>query len=311
MGRNSMLGRYRQALLGGHLLWWSLLLNVGGALLAGCGGGGGGASSGNLTVIGTVLTVETDAPPNPPATVSIAGHSTTTSTNGAFTLTGIPASATTATVSAQGEQTLTLHLQLPSQSTQPVNLGTIFLSASGYNASVTGQIVTTVNGQNQPVGGATVTIGGSSTLSGSDGSFTISNLPVGLGNDPNIPIGSVSATGYVTKQIFVQAPLIAGVNPLGPISLGAPISSSVPGLPYTIIGKVLKNGQGQPNYPVILQQGSTVVGNTHTDSTGTFSFWVVPGSYTIVVFLPDGSSVTQPVTLQSTNQPVTQNVNLP
>lgn len=293
--------------------YWVALLAVFALALAGCGGGGGGGGgvSGNLTVIGTVLLVETGLPPNPPATVSIAGHSTTTNSKGSFVLNGIPSSATTATVSAQGEQTLTLNLKLPSQSTQPVNLGTIFLSASGYNASVTGQIVTTVNGQNQPVGGATVTIGGSSTLSATDGTFTISNLPVGLGSDPNTPVGTVTAMGYVPKQIFLSAPLIAGVNPLGPISLGAPISSSVPGLPYTIIGQVLKNGQGQPNYAVVLQAGNTVIGSTHTDSTGTFSFWVVPGSYTIVVFLPNGTSVTQSVTLQYTNQPVTQNVNLP
>lgn len=296
----------------------SLILRAGliilySALLSGCGGGGGGggAVNGNLTLIGSVLLVDTNLAPNPAATITIAGHTATTSASGGFVLTNIPASATTGTVSAAAEQTLTLTLALPATSTQAINLGTIYLSSVGYTASASGQVATTVSGQNQAVGGATVTIAGSSALTATDGTFNISNLPVGLGSDPNTPIGSVTASNFVTKQIFVQAPLITGSNPLGTILLGAPISGTLPGLPYTIIGQVLKGGVGQSGYPVALSQGSAVLGTVTTDNTGTFSFWVVPGTYLLTVGLPSGSFVTQSVTLASANQPVTQNVIVP
>jgi hypothetical protein len=243
-----------------------------------------------------VLLVETEQPPNPGATVTIGGQSVTTAVgDGSFTLTGVPANATTGTVSAAGELPLTLTLKLTAG--QVNDLGTIFLSSAGYNASASGQIV---NSQNQPVAGASVTIGGQTTTSAADGTFTINNLPVGLGGDPNTPIGLVHATGFVDKPIVTTIALGAGPNNLGPIPLGQPIGQ-IPGQPYDVFGFVKKNGQPVASAPVNL--GPTAQGplETHTDSTGAYFFWVPAGTYTVTDL---NTNKSQQVTVQSTGTPV-------
>src|SRR5579871_3884851 len=102
-------------------------------LLAGCGGGGGGggggSTKGTITLIGIIEDVET-LQPAASATFTVNGRSATTSATGAFSLTNVPATATTATVAQpnSSEQSLTLALSLPQKSTPTtVDLGTIFL----------------------------------------------------------------------------------------------------------------------------------------------------------------------------------------
>lgn len=277
------------------------------ALAAGCGGGGGGGSTGGsaVTVTGTVIRAETGTFPNPPATITISGRSTSTLTDGTFTLSGVPLSATTATVAAQGEQTrtLTLHLAGPAGATD--SLGNIYISNTGYNANANGRVVTTVNGQPQPVGGASVTIAGTTTLSATDGTFSITGLPVGLGTDPTTPIGVIHAAGFVDKQIFVQFPLAAGANDLGDQQLGAPVSGNAPGLPYTVTGVVDSGGQPASGINVTIETGGQVLGNpVQTDSTGHYYFWVVPGTYTVIA-LQNGQEFTTTVQLFQPDNPVT------
>ncbi len=272
-----------------------------GVLLAGCGsGGGGGSSSGSgVTVSGSVLLVETNQPPSPGAAVNIGGQTGTTSPTGSFTLTTVPSGTTSGTISATGEQTLTLALKLTAG--QINNLGTIYLSASGYTASVTGTVVSSGTlGQTSPVSGATVTIGGQSAVSAADGTFSIASLPVGLGADPTVPIGNVQAAGFVNKPVLTQFPLAAGSNPLGSIVLGAPIGSSTPGSPYTVYGFVKSGGSPVSTSVSITPTVGPLI--AHTDpTTGEYYFWVPPGTYTVTEL---SKNVTQTVTLANTSTPV-------
>ncbi len=271
------------------------------AILSGCGGGGGGGggnSSGGTTVTGSVLLVETNLAPVTAGTITMGGVTTTTNSTGGFALTNVPVNTTTGTVSVPGEQTLTLTLNLKANTIN--NLGTIYVSATGYTASANGRVVTVSGGVTTPVAGADVTIGGQSSVSATDGTFTIANLPVGLGSDPTVPIGNIQATGYVNKPILTQFPLAAGSNPLGDIPLGAPISSSTPSQPYTIFGFV-KSGGAAASTTVSL---SPTVGPliAHTDpATGEYFFWVPAGTYTVTE-LSTGKTVT--VTLGSNSVPV-------
>lgn len=287
------------------------------ALLAGCGGGGGGGGGSTVTASGVVLRADTNQPIDTPgATVNIGGKSGTTGTNGSFVLPGVPANASSITVTAANFATLTQPLKLNVGANGVAPIGTLFLSATGYNATVTGRVVTTVKGAITPVGGATVTIAAVTVQSATDGTFTIPNLPVGLGSDVTAPIGTIQATGYTDKPIYGGGFALApGVNALGDQSLGAPIGSTVPSAPYTITGLVLKGQSPQPGATVALSQqtanGPVILGTVTTDSTGAFFFWVVPGTYTLVVPAPTGPGTSQPVTLNSTSQPVTQNIQVP
>ncbi len=291
--------------IGGVLIALLLALLAG---LSGCGGGGGGGTStgpsGNVTVTGTVIVAETGNPPSPAATVAIDGHTATTAADGTFSVANVASSAKTATVTAAGETTLTLALVL-TNTTGTFNLGNVFISSGGYTASASGIIVTPVKGQYQAVGGADVTIAGSTVLSGTDGSFSITGLPVGLGADPTIQIGLVQAKGYVNKPITVQLPLITGANDLGQIVIQSPVGAT-PGVPYTITGKVQHGTAGVPGISVAIFSGDTQLGNpVSTDANGNYYFWVVPGSYSIIAVQSGGQQSKVQVTLSAPNVPVT------
>ncbi|HLJ55664.1 MAG TPA: hypothetical protein VKT77_11545 [Chthonomonadaceae bacterium] len=256
------------------------------AALAGCGGGGGGGGGHGgggtpVLVTGRVLRAETGAPPSSAATVTIGGVSVTTAADGTFSF-NPPSSGTSATIASTGTMTRTIAIKLSTTGTN--NLGDIFLSDTGYTANVNGRVVASVNGVLTPVGGATVTIGNVTGTTATDGTFTLMGLPVDLGNVSGV-VGKVTAAGFEDKLITdanLQFPLVAGANPIGDLLIAQP-SGSTPLPPFTISGVVKVGSTAQSGVSVqIVQQGSsTILGTTTTDSTGTYTFWVVPGAYTI------------------------------
>lgn len=289
----------RRAILALPMILLGLLLT-----LWGCGGGGGGGGgSSQVPVTGRVLQAETGLPPNPNATVTIGGSTATTTADGKFTL-NASSKSTSATIAASGAQTRTLPIALVANQTN--NLGDIFLSNTGYNATVTGRVVAQVSGQLQPVGNATVTIAGASTKTATDGTFTLSNLPVGLGNASGT-VGKVSAQGFEDKpitDITLGFPLAAGNNPIGDLLIAAP-SGTVPLPPYTITGVVQVKGTATKNLTVSLISNGNNLGSTTTDSNGAYFFWVVPGTYTVMASNTSGGTQTTNVTLTKLDTPVT------
>lgn len=276
--------------------------------LTGCGGGGGGggAVGGNATVTGRILRAESNTRPDPVATINIGGITGTSNPNdGSFTLTGVSSSVTTATITAQGAADRTLTIALTANQTN--NLGDIFISDTGYNATVTGRVVTNVNNQQQGVAGATVNITGVTVTTGQNGAFTVNNLPVGLGSVPGI-YGSVTATGFDKKDITAETlefPLTAGANPLTNPIVILPPSGSVPLPPHTISGTVTLNGVATNGAAITLTNAAqTVFLTATTDTTGRYSFWVVPGTYTVTATLAGNTEQAQ-VTLTRLDTPVT------
>jgi hypothetical protein len=293
------------------IFYRGLLLSIliGLVSLMGCGGGGSSPGpSGNATVSGRVLRAETNTRPDPAATITIGGVTGTSNPNdGTFTLTGVPASTTTGTITAQGASNLTLTLAL--QANQTTQLGDVFISDTGYNATLTGRIVTLANNQQTGVTGATVTIAGKTVTSGQNGAFTIAGLPVGLGSVSGV-YGKVTAQGLEPKDITAETlefPLEAGNNPLqNPIVL-LPPSGSVPLPPFTIAGKITINGAaaGTGLAPITLTNtANSVTVTTRTDDTGQYSFWVVPGTYTVSATAA-GKTQQTTVTLTRLDTPVT------
>jgi hypothetical protein len=243
--------------------------------------------------------VETSQAPSPVATVSIGSISTPTDSSGNFTLASVPENATSLTVTASGSATRTIPIQLTSGTNA---LGIVFISDTGYTATASGTVV--VSGTNQVVGGATVTIASLTTTTATDGTFTIANLPIGLGNVPGAVIGTVTATGFGVKQIVPQFAFVSGSNALGDVAIAPSVTSTTPVPPYTITGEVTVSGAAKSGVAVTLSQGATSLGSTTTDSTGAYYFWVVPGAYTVTATYNSSPKSTS-TTLSQINTPVT------
>ena len=276
--------------------------------LAGCSNGGGGVGpgpSGTTTITGRVLRAETNAPA-PNASVTVGGRSTMTAADGTFTLSSVDATIKTATVKAAAPaMARTLSLALTANISNP--LGDIFVSDTGYTANTTGTVVAPINGAQQPVGNATVTIAGAQVKTGTDGTFAISNLPIGLGALANVSIGTITAPNFDTRQIYAPFVFEAGANPLGVLLLGTPIGTIPPSLPYTVTGKVTVGGKVPTNAVTVSiapTGGTTLGGTVTTDSSGSYFFWVVAGTYTVTA-LNGAAQQTASVTLASLDAPVT------
>jgi hypothetical protein len=173
-------------------------------LLAGCGGGGGGGGGGTITydrgtgwtgtgdgtLFGTVMTtILTKTLPVGGAIVRAGGGGWVTANSGAFTVNGVVTSATSGTVTTSGYQTLTFNFAFPDGvSTPAVNVGTVTIvqTTPAATCTVTGQCVWN-DASGDPVSGVTVSIGGRTAVTGGDGRFTISQVPI------NETSGSVTA----------------------------------------------------------------------------------------------------------------------
>lgn len=297
-------------------------------ILGGCGGGGGGSNpggggGGNAIITGQVLLVSTNAAPTTNATVSSGGKVATASpTDGTFTLSNVPTSATSLTVSVPQSSGAPLVRTLPIALTanETAALGTVYVGGMGYDAVVTGRVVTQGTTGIQGVGNATVTIAGVQVKTSADaatlGQFTVSGLPTGLGSELGVLIGTVQATGFATYQLITNTAnivlpqgLVTGrnglVNDIGTITILQP-SGSTPAPPYTITGQVTVAGVGQANQPVNLTQNGTLVGSVTTGTDGSYFFWVVPGTYTVqATRSQSGQLQSANVTLVTPDTPVT------
>lgn len=261
-------------------VWRGLLLMGIALLLAGCGGGSGGTGGDGTGVSGVILRAENNAVVAN-AVIRIGSAQTASKSDGSFLLSNVNSAITTATVTPPSPgvaRTLTLAL------TPRVvnNLGNIFTSDTGYTASATGTVVAPINGTQQPVGNATVTIAGTQVKTQTTGTFQITNLPIGLGSDANTPVGQITAPDFDIKPIYAQFVFAAGTNNLGTLVLGAPVSNTPPSGPYTIAGKATVGGNPTAGVAVvILNAQGQPLGAATTDVNGNYSFWVVAGNYTI------------------------------
>lgn len=223
------------------------------------------------------------------AIVALTGASTrtaTTGSTGAYSFTGLPA----------GDYTV---------NTTVAN----FVCAAATATIVVGQAVTgnvTCTPQPGTIGGTirldllprqgvsvaarqgTTTIG--SATSGSNGTYSIANLPPGV------------------YTVVVTPPANAACNPdqqnaTVQSNQAATANFDCTTLPGSVAGTVLVNGSGQAGVSVSLAQGSTSIGTTTTAAGGTYSFSnLAPGTYSASVTPPANTACTpnpQDVTVQS------------
>jgi hypothetical protein len=198
------------------------------------------------------------------ASVGYGGGTTTTDSNGNYTLTGIPVGTVQLVASAQGFQSATQSVTVYGGKISTANFT---LAAAITNGTVTGKITNASSGA--IVTGATVSWTGGSTTSNTSGIYTLTNIPAGTQNITAVKTGylphtlAVAVTGGATSILNI------------PIATGGKISVKV----------VTSSGAAVSGATVTIKGGSiatTVSGLT--SSTGFFTTnWIPIGTYTVTV----------------------------
>jgi hypothetical protein len=266
-------------------------------------------------VVGRILLTTTGAPPNPSATVSVAGApAVQTLVDGSFTIRNASSTATEITVTAAGMTTL--RQKLPALTPNAVNdLGDIYITDTTYNADVDGRVLRADTFE--PIAGAQVVISGLRTTSDALGAFTLKGLPVGLGGLGQA-VGKVTATGFEVKPIIIDLPLGPTappdnlVNHLGDILVSPPVGG-IPGGPSTIYGKVLLQGQtahGGSTVTLIRVSDGATLGSVLTLADGSYGFWVPVGAYRVRAEHTGFTSQTVDATVVRLDSPVVVNITL-
>ncbi len=134
------------------------------------------------------------------ATVSYTGGSITAGTNGAYTLSNVPAGPVSVTASATGYQSSTQTVTVTAGTTTTQNF-----TLSTAAGTITGTVATS---SGTAISGATVSYNGGSTTTATNGSYTLSNVQVGT-----VSV-TASATGYQssTQSVTVTASTTATQN---------------------------------------------------------------------------------------------------
>ena len=267
--------------------------------LAGCGGGGGSSSSGGGAgqVVGRVLNVQTGGPVSPAATVQVGNSSTSTDlSDGSFTVSA-PTGATTLiadTHGALGVWTFTI----------PAVNGTTDagdLWVGPEKVTLTGRVVSSVD--SQPITGATVTFGGRTGTTDNTGTFSLANVAYSsLTQTAFWGIeGSAGATGFFSST-FSAAPSVAnnGLVTIADIPLTPLSDTTPPGNPANIVGKVTPSGDATGTTVTLKDHLGNVVRIFNVDSSGDYSFWVPPDTYTLIYANGAFSAPNQVVTVTST-----------
>jgi hypothetical protein len=198
------------------------------------------------------------------ASVGYGGGSTTTSSTGAYSLTGVPAGTIQLVASASGFQSATQNVTITGGANSTANFT---LSAASGGGTVTGKITNASSGA--ALSGATVSWSGGSTTSSSTGVYTLTNVTAGTQKI------TASKTGYLPRTLSV------GVTAGATATLNIPIATA-----GKITVKVLNSTNAAvPSATVTIKGGvvaTTVTGSTSTAGTFTTN-WIPVGSYTITV----------------------------
>lgn len=270
-------------------------------LLSSCTVGGGGG----IQISGRVLSISTGEAPNPPATVTVAGRSTTTGGSGAFFL-NVPSGAS--------EIQVTHAIFPPFIFTVPPiiqskDLGTFYIGPD--TVTIVGTVID--SSTTKPISNVLISFAGRRAISDAMGQFTLE----GVAYDPNSEYVLFGIPGRAEHPLYLPAEFFANQSPVGgvitlPPILMAPVSDpNPPPPPFNLWGIVSLQGGGNPQGTLVtLEQGGNPIRIFNVGSDGRYAFWAVPGSYTIL-FEKDGYQPLRiAVTLTEPNQVIRNDVTL-
>lgn len=218
--------------------------------------------------------------PVPGAVVTLTGtddveRTATSDSTGAYVIDAVPVGEHTFSVvppAGYGVVSVPDPIDVPAGSEEPIVDQDVVLQPA---ASVSG----TVTAGAQPVPGATVTItgpGGSSVLTGADGSYSFEMLPPGEYEVTVVVPEGYSPDGPITQEVTVGATDVADVD----------FALQRPGA----VGGAITDGDGNPVAGVtITLTGPGGEATTTTDAAGNYLFDEVPsGEYTATIVVPEG-----------------------
>lgn len=267
--------------------------------LIACGGGGGGG--GNVSLSGRVLNIDTGAPFPSAATVqTTAGNASAAISDGSF-LVPAPKGATSLSVIAPASFAFPIFDFTFDPQNQPVNdVGDLWVGPQ--KVTVRGTLRNASSGVG--VSGAKVQFAGVKGTSGSDGTFSLTNVAYSSGNTASFLglVGRVDATNFFTNEFTAGGnTAVAGVVDVGDIILTPLDSTNPPGLPFTIWG-IISPSASAPGTIVTLKNLSNVVLRRFTVGTDArYQFWIEPGTYRLEFQNGTLTAPAQNVTLVNTN----------
>lgn len=218
------------------------------------------------SVSGTVVDNDSHAPISG-ATVSYPGGSTTTDSNGAYTLNNVSTGTVTVTASASGYSSSSASVNVTAGGNANQNF---FLTSTGGatgTGTISGQVVDVSNGAG--ISGATVNYGGGAATADSTGKFSFANVPAGTYSV------SASASGYFTETNSVTVTGGATASTVIQLPTGGILAGTITGT----------GGAAVAGATVTISGGK--VANTKTvttNSSGAYNTsWVPVGTYTVTV----------------------------
>ena len=283
---------------------WPLALLA--LILVGCGGGGGGGHA--VILVGRVLWIETNAAPDPAATVSASGNATTTDLiDGSFTLTAAVGETSVTVSYSNGGPPIVFTFSFPPAS-GTVDLGDVYIGPE--KVTVHGTVKDASDDSLLP--GALVKLAGRSATTDANGEFNLLNVAYSSSNSAAFGdlIGEVSKPLYVTRQFNPPTVAIGGVVEVGSLLISPESQDQPPPFPANVTGTVLPVNFGAGS-TVQLLQGVTVIRTTTADGSGQFGFFAGVGTYTVHAFDGSGHDGTAGVTVTSQNVQVVVNVTYP
>lgn len=219
------------------------------------------------------------------ATVGVTGGATaaaTTDANGDYRLVGLAPGSVTLVASKTGYQSSSASGTLVAGGTLVFSPGLYPAGQVPTTATLTGKVVDASS--LAPVAGATLTVGGNSTIAGADGSFSLPGLPAGAF------ALEVAAAGYVAASYSGVA--VNGVNDVGNLAIArAPTS-------VTLSGRILDRATGAPLGGAQVGVAGTALGAV-TDVDGRYAIpGIATASFTVGVTAAGYASRSIAVTLQ-------------
>jgi len=217
------------------------------------------------SISGTV-TDAANAAPLSGATVSYSGGSTTTDTNGNYSLTNVSPGTYTLTASKSGYSNKSQSVTVNSNANTTSNFSLTAGTTSG-SGTVTGKVTNVSTGG--AISGATVSYSGGSATSNTSGVYTLSNVPAGTYNM------TAAHSGYLNRTLSVTVT----ANATTTTNFAIATAGKLAGVVKTSSGAVISGA----TVKITGGKVATTV-NTTTNSTGNYSTtWIPVGTYTITV----------------------------
>lgn len=273
------------------------------AIVAGCGGGGGGGAV-KVSVIGRVFNVATGGPPSPAAAVQSGSTSTLTSlADGSFSIL-VDRNTSSLIVDPFNSSGVWTFGFPPVTST--TDIGDLWVGPE--RVRLQGRVLNSTD--NLPVSGATVSFAGRMGTTNGSGQFDLADVAYSSVTQTAFwgIAGTVRSTGFFAAEFSAQPNIaVAGIVTVTDILITPTSSSTPPGPPYNVWGRVSPTGNA-PGTVVTVKLSGVTVRLFNVGGDGTYRLWLNPGTYVLSYANGGLSAPDETVVLTAPNQVIQRDV---